>query len=74
MIKITFPKRDKNIEKWEEKLTELVVGFQLEKEKDASEITLKDGDTHLEGAIAIQQFIDDLEKEVNDWRTPRCGV
>jgi hypothetical protein len=74
MIVIKYSKRTKAVEKWEEKLTELVVGFKMEKVENIAEPILIENDTKFAGEAKIQAFVDELERIVGEWRTPRCGV
>jgi len=74
MIRITYSKSTPIIESWREKLSDLVVAFEMKEVEGLAVPHLVDKDLQLDGESSIQHFVDELEKEINDWRTPRCGV
>ena len=74
MIRIAFPKENPMITNWREKLSTLVVAHEFVEDPALEVSTLQEKELTISGEEAIQKFILDLEKDVNDWRTPRCGV
>lgn len=74
MITISYPLYNTAVQQWKEKLEELVVAFQLIENKTIECPVLTDHEMVVRGEEDIYQFLQDLEKDVNDWRKPGCGV
>lgn len=74
MIYLHFPKANAQIENWCERLDNLIVSYQTEHLPEMEKPVIIEGTKSFTGAEAIDHFLQELEKEVNDWRTPRCGV
>ena len=74
MIVIRYSAWRTNQEKWKEKLEDLIVGHRFEKDNSLSDPELHEQEKTICGEAAIEAFLIQLERDINDWRTPRCGV
>jgi acetaldehyde dehydrogenase (acetylating) len=75
MITIRYPEHTPQIDAWAEQLQEWVVAYRLEEQPGLSqpEVESNGRQRHI-GYAAIQSFFDALKADIDDWRTPRCGV
>jgi hypothetical protein len=74
MIHLQFPEATAKVENWRERLGNLIVAFKAEQQSDFEHPVITEGKKQYIGADAIEKFLKELEKDINDWRTPRCGV
>ena len=74
MIIIRYTRWAPVLDKWKEKLEELVVAHRFEQHDALTVPELQEQDKVERGELAIAAFIKQLEKDINNWRTPRCGV
>ncbi len=74
MIYLQFSEENVQIQNWRERLDNLIVAYKTECRIELEEPVLREGKKQYSGEGAIEQFLQELEKEVADWRTPRCGV
>ncbi|MCB0548909.1 MAG: hypothetical protein KDD19_15120 [Phaeodactylibacter sp.] len=74
MIIIRYSEWDAQLEGWKEKLVELVTAHRFEPDESATIPSLQEKEKIIQGEEAITAFLKQLEKDINDWRTPRCGV
>lgn len=73
MIVIQYSKEDTIIKNWKEKLKDLVVAHRFEQTEKADQPVLIDKGQQIVGVKAINGFIDQLEKDIIEWRKPGCG-
>ena len=74
MIYLQFPEANNQTQAWQERLDKLIVAFKSEENAGLSEPILKENNQLYHGVPAIESFLKNLEDEVADWRTHRCGV
>jgi len=74
MIEIHYSEMVAPVDKWKEKLDELIVQYSLKKSSQVKTPYIKEGKKNYKDIKSITQFLEDLEKDINDWRTPSCGV
>lgn len=74
MIFLKYPKKNELTETWEDKLKELAVGFKSEEDNTLKEALISEKGKDYSGDAAVSDFIIELEKFVNAWREPKCGV
>ena len=74
MVLITYPTRTPRIDDWQALLESLVVAHELQEVPSLPIPTLVDERTTVTGEADIQAYLKQLEDEVNQWRSPQCGV
>jgi hypothetical protein len=74
MIYLRFPEKNKQIESWRERLDSFLIDYKFEETPSLDRPVILEGKQEYAGKKAIEQFLKELEDEINDWRTPRCGV
>lgn len=74
MIQINYPYRNTQIEAWEEQLKSWVIAFKMVENQQLKEAVLIDGQREIKGESDIQTYLKQLKADLDDWRTPRCGV
>lgn len=74
MIYLRFPENNVLVENWRERLDQLIVSYKLECRPDLEAPVIFENERSFTGVAAIERFLKELEEDVKDWRTPRCGV
>ena len=74
MIYLRFPENNKKIESWRERLESFIIDYESEESPSLDQPMIVEGQEEYAGEEAIEKFLKELEDEINDWRTPRCGV
>ena len=74
MIKLTYPIATERTQAWTERLEKLLIDFTSEEAMGLLEPAIHDNGTRYGGSEAVEKFIAQLEADIADWRTPRCGV
>lgn len=74
MIYLRFPEQNKQIESWRERLDSFLIDYKVEETPSLDRPVILEGGKEYAGQEAIEQFLKELEDEINDWRTHRCGV
>ncbi|MCB9286401.1 MAG: hypothetical protein H6560_03715 [Lewinellaceae bacterium] len=75
MVIIRYAEWDARLESWKEKLEELVTAHRFEEDEAAVvPLLLQEQGMMIRGEEAIATFLRQLEKDINDWREPQCGV
>lgn len=74
MITIIYSEMNPIVSTWKEKLDELIVEYSLVQDHKIKTPYIQEGKKRYKDSQSIQQFLSVLESDINDWRTPRCGV
>lgn len=74
MIIIRYQEPPVELEAWESLLRELVVAHRFERATGLEEPVLQNGQHTAAGPTAIQAYLQQLKKDVEDWRAPGCGI
>ena len=74
MLTITYPKRTAKVQDWQDLLNLIVVQHELKEDAALPEPLLVDDKGEVSGEKAITDYLIQLEDEVNQWRSPQCGV
>ncbi len=73
MIVLEYNRHLKEADHWKERLEKMTVGFQLLKTSRAVPL-LTEGRNKVEGITAINQFLDQYEKDMAEWNQDRCDM
>ena len=74
MLTITYPTRTPKVDDWQDLLELIVVQHDLKEDAALDAPLLKDDKGEVRGEQAITDYLIKLEDEVNQWRSPQCGV
>ncbi len=74
MIIIRYQEPPAELEAWEYLLRELVVAYRFERTTGLEEPVLQEEQYTVAGPAAIQAYLQQLKKDVEDWRAPGCGI
>ena len=74
MITIRYSQSGPDINAWKEKLESLVVAYRFHQQEGLDEPVLTENGRSVRGTEAIGAYLKKLEADIDDWRTPRCGV
>ena len=74
MLTITYPARTAKVQDWQDLLELIVVQHVLQEDAALTEPQLVDDKGTVTGEKAITDYLIQLEDEVNQWRSPQCGV
>ncbi|MEN0004756.1 MAG: hypothetical protein AAF798_11450 [Bacteroidota bacterium] len=74
MITIEYVQPNTTIVKWQEQLQEWVISHQIVQNEHLREPKLTEENIVVEGEKAIERHLKEIERELLDWRTHRCGV
>ena len=74
MIVIRYTRWAPALDNWKEKLEELVVAHRFEQHDALPVPELQEQGRIERGETAIAAFIKQMERDIDDWRTPGCGV
>jgi hypothetical protein len=72
MIIISYPQKDAVLERVLEKLKELSLAHKTRASPDIKVIQLEDGISKVQGASAIQQYLEELAGELDQWYYCSC--
>lgn len=72
MITLFFSKKNHLIDHFIQRLDQMVIPYQSKIVEDQSEIRLQDGEQIFVGESAIHQYLNQLEKDVSQWRACTC--
>lgn len=73
MIILSYPVKDKSVNKWIEKLDELLVSYKLVEDATLQHPKLKSGSDEANNTPSIDALLEQIEAEVIEWRKPGCG-
>lgn len=74
MIIIRYSEWNARLEGWREKLEELVIAHRFEQDEALATPHLLEKERAVRGEMEIAAFLRQLEKDINGWREPKCGV
>ena len=74
MIHLVYPIATAQTRNWTERLEKLLVAYRSEEADGLLEPAIIEHGKRTGGTEAVERFIRQLEADVADWRTPRCGV
>ena len=74
MLTITYPTRTSKVQDWQDLLELIVVQHELKEDAALDAPLLRDDKGEVQGEQAITDYLIQLEDEVNQWRSPQCGV
>ena len=74
MLTITYPTRTPKVDDWQDLLELIVVQHELKEDAALDAPLLRDDKGEVQGEQAITDYLIQLEDEVNQWRSPQCGV
>ena len=73
MIEIHYPPSyGEIVSKWKSYLSDLVVAYNLVPNNNLALPFLRSSNEKVEGGEAIEQYLEELRKEVEQWRECRC--
>ena len=72
MITLRFATRSEEIDQVEERLKEMVLGYEIKKSKKYQTVELVEGDERIIGIVAIQKYLDDIQGELKNWWYCEC--
>ena len=72
MLLIRYPKRNMQVDDWQELLERLALAHRLEEDGELRQPELTSGKTKLEGPAAISDYLLQLEEESGQWWYCSC--
>ena len=73
MIILSYPLKDKSVNKWIEKLDDLLLSYKLIEDTTLTTPKLQSGSDIASNVTSIDALLEQIEAEVIEWRKPGCG-
>ncbi len=67
MLLIRYPKRNMQVDDWQELLERLALAHWMEEDGQLAQPVLTEGKTRLEGGVPISEYLLQLEEESGQW-------
>ena len=73
MITLKYRIYNQNVIEWISRLEEMVVKFKVEEDEIIQQPLVIEGDTIFQGSAEIDNYLDQLERDLERWRACACG-